>query len=279
MKATFDQVMPAVLKHEGGFVNHPKDPGGATNKGITLAVFIAWRKSRGKPVPTVTDLKAITNAEAIEIYRFQYWSPIKGDDLPAGIDYAVLDCAINSGPSKAAKLLQAVVGAGVDGMIGSKTIALTKAAAETDEIDVISRFSDKRLAFMRSLSTWSTFGKGWTTRVNEVKANAWAIAKSDPLYGVTAGAGQCKAQDKDVSFVKASLLTVKGAGTTAGAVGSIGALATETADKLQVFGDVTVVQYACIALTIAGFAATAYATWAKFKAGIGDDAAIVEEVT
>jgi len=99
-----------VLKHEGGFVNHPKDPGGATNFGITQATLADFRK---KPV-TVAEVKSMTKDEAGEIYRWRYWSPPLCEALPEGVDYMVFDLAVNSGVSRAVKFLQLTVGATPD---------------------------------------------------------------------------------------------------------------------------------------------------------------------
>jgi lysozyme family protein len=160
MKENYAKSLAQVLKYEGGYVDHPKDPGGPTNKGITQAVYDAWRKAANQPTQSV---RFITDLEVGAIYRQQYWDRISGDDLPAGVDFAVFDYAVNSGVSRAAKALQGVVGVTQDGQIGPATIAATKAY-------VAMAVTDQRLAFMKSLSIWSTFGKGWSARIADVKA-------------------------------------------------------------------------------------------------------------
>ena len=165
MESNFQRSLSLVLKWEGGFVNHPKDPGGATNKGITLATFRRYVKRNG----TVDDLKRITDAQVSTVYRKQYWDAVKGDDLPSGVDYAVFDFAVHSGPARAAKYLQMVVGAKVDGKIGPATLA---AVRKTMRATVINDLCDRRMAFLKSLKTWKTFGKGWTNRVNDVVREA-----------------------------------------------------------------------------------------------------------
>lgn len=169
MQSSFDRALSAVLKHEGGFVNHPKDPGGATNKGITLATFRKWVKKGG----TAADLKALTTAQAAKVYRGQYWNKIHGDELPAGIDYAVFDFAVNSGVSRAARYLQGLVGVKADGVIGPKTIA---AVNKHFSRDLIHKLCDDRMAFLRRLPTFKTFGKGWTRRVEGVRKLALQLA-------------------------------------------------------------------------------------------------------
>ena len=105
MKDNFSQCFALVLKHEGGYVDNPADPGGATNLGCTKAV---WEQYIGRSV-TKDDIKALTPNDVMPLYKAKYWDTIKGDDLPEGVDYAVFDFAINSGPSRAAKALQSVL--------------------------------------------------------------------------------------------------------------------------------------------------------------------------
>jgi len=160
MQRNFEKALTLVLEHEGGYVNHPKDPGGATNKGVTQAVYDAYRKVRGRGPQSV---KFISQAELLAIYKFQYWDRVQGDFLPDGLDYAIFDFAVNSGVTRASKYLQAVVGTVQDGHIGAKTIA-----AIGDPAQAISALCDRRMGFLRNLSTFATFGKGWTRRVEGV---------------------------------------------------------------------------------------------------------------
>lgn len=163
MAMTFSIILPWVLTHEGGFVNHPKDPGGATNRGVTQRVYDGYRQRMGQPQRSV---KLITDTEVEMIYRLQYWNVVQGDRLPAGLDYAVFDYAAHSGPSKAAKDLQRELGVKVDGVIGQITLAAAQAAEKAGNLaDLITRYCARRMAFVRSLKTWPDFGRGWTRRV------------------------------------------------------------------------------------------------------------------
>lgn len=162
MKENFNEALEAILHHEGGFVNHPKDPGGMTNLGVTKRVWEEWV---GHEVDEKA-MRALTPETVGPMYKAKYWDKIKGDDLPTGVDYAVFDAAINSGPGRAAKWLQSVVGAVPDGAIGAGTLG--KVAA-MDAEDIVEKYQETRLAFMQSLPTWDTFGKGWGRRVTEVK--------------------------------------------------------------------------------------------------------------
>ena len=163
MKDNFPKSLAAVLVHEGGFVNNPKDPGGMTNLGCTKAV---WEEHCGHPVDEKS-MRALTPNDVGPLYKRKYWDKVCGDDLPSGVDYVVFDAAINSGAGRAAKWLQSCVGVEPDGGIGPKTLAAVKAI---DPKQLVQDYAKRRLSFMMDLSTWETFGKGWTRRVNEVEA-------------------------------------------------------------------------------------------------------------
>lgn len=163
--ATFDPCVTFTLKQEGGWVNNPKDPGGATNHGITIGVLSAWRGWDATP----DDVRALTENEARAIYRHRYWMPIRGDDLPQALALVTFDAAVNSGVSRAANWLQQAVGADTDGSIGPQTIAL---CAKVDVPTAVAACCDARLAFLKSLKTWPVFGKGWGNRVAAVRAAA-----------------------------------------------------------------------------------------------------------
>jgi lysozyme family protein len=167
MKENYAAALKQVLKYEGGFSNHPSDPGGATMKGVTQAVYDDWRKTNKLPTQSVRN---ISDSEVSAIYKNLYWDRISGDNLPSGVDFAVFDMAVNSGVSRAAKTLQAVVGVTQDGQIGPATIQATKTY-------VAMAVTNKRLAFMQSLSIWSTFGKGWSARIADVKNQIIALTK------------------------------------------------------------------------------------------------------
>ena len=165
MKANFDSALKAVLHHEGGFVNHPADPGGMTNLGVTKRVWEEWV---GHEVDEKA-MRALTPELVGPMYKAKYWDKIKGDDLPEGVDYAVFDAAVNSGPGRAAKWLQSCVGVEPDGGIGPKPLA---AVASFDPKDLVEDYAKRRLSFLMDLPHWGTFGKGWGRRVAEVQTVA-----------------------------------------------------------------------------------------------------------
>jgi lysozyme family protein len=162
VKENFDQALKAILHHEGGYVNHKLDPGGMTNLGVTKRVWEEWV---GHEVDEKA-MRALTPEMVAPLYKVKYWDRIKGDDLPSGVDYIVFDAAINSGPGRAAKWLQTVVGAVPDGAIGAGTLAKVAAMPAAD---IVEKYQETRLQFLQSLQTWDTFGKGWGRRVAEVE--------------------------------------------------------------------------------------------------------------
>ena len=169
MKSNFESCFKELLKHEGGFVNHPQDPGGITNLGVTKKVWEEWV---GREV-SVDDMKALKPEDVKPLYHNRYWDACKCDDLPSGVDYCVFDTAVNSGRVRAVKFLQSVVGTVPDGAIGPVTIASTNSRGANLTIN---QFCDKRESFWRSLSTFNTFGKGWLRRGEEVRAKALEMA-------------------------------------------------------------------------------------------------------
>ena len=169
MNTNFPKSLAAVLVHEGGYVFNKLDPGGETNLGCTKAV---WEEHCGHPVDTKV-MKALTPADVGPLYKNKYWDKVKGDDLPNGVDYCVFDAAINSGPSRAAKWLQACVNVYADGIIGNMTI---QAVRNKDPKELINDYCAYRLAYLKMLQTWQTFGKGWERRVKEVNATALSLS-------------------------------------------------------------------------------------------------------
>lgn len=163
MKTNFDACLDHVLLFEGGYVNHPSDPGGETNMGIS---------KRSYPRENI---KGMTRDRAAQIYRNDFWAPVRGDDLPSGLDLVAFDPAVNSGVSRGAKWLQSALGVTADGKIGPATVAAARAADVQATIDGA---CDLRLSWLRTLPTWKTFGKGWSRRVESIRDTAKAMAEA-----------------------------------------------------------------------------------------------------
>jgi lysozyme family protein len=170
MKENWNASLQHVLKSEGGWSDHPADPGGATMKGVTLETY---RRYKMNPHITKDQLRNITDEEVADIYKVGYWDKCRCYDLPSGVDFLVFDAAVNMGVGRSAKLLQEAVGVSADGVIGPITIAAANAA----DVDLtIERFSQLKEAFYRSLPTFGTFGNGWLNRVASTKAFAQTLA-------------------------------------------------------------------------------------------------------
>ena len=168
MKDNFDECLKMLLHHEGGYVNHPKDPGGETNLGVTKRVYEKWGGTK--------DMKDLTVEDVAPIYKKNYWDRCKCDDLESGVDWAVFDWAVNSGTGRAAKAIQKICGAAQDGAIGPKTLALI---GKQNTQYVVEEFGKIRQDFYESLKTFDTFGKGWTRRNKETTAKALEMIEED----------------------------------------------------------------------------------------------------
>ena len=170
MKDNFEVCLKHLLVHEGGFVNHPKDPGGMTNLGVTAKVWSEWV---GHDVNEKI-MRELTPASVAPLYKRKYWDAVRADELLSGVDYCVFDCAVNSGPGRAIKFLQSCVGATPDGGFGPATMAAVNKVRDAKKL--IEDYSNERLEFLMSLPTFDTFGKGWSRRIKEVKNEALGMS-------------------------------------------------------------------------------------------------------
>ena len=168
MKDNFDECLKMLLHHEGGYVNHPSDPGGETNLGVTKKVYQEWGGTK--------DMKDLTVEDVAPIYKKNFWDRCKCDDLESGVDWVVFDWAVNSGTGRSAKAIQKICGAAQDGAIGPKTLALI---GTQNTQYVIEEFGKIRQDFYESLKTFDTFGKGWTRRNKETTAKALEMIQED----------------------------------------------------------------------------------------------------
>jgi lysozyme family protein len=149
---SFDFALAVILKHEGGYVNHPSDPGGETNFGISKRAY-----------PSL-NIKTLTKEQAGEIYRRDYWDPIKGDSLPLMLSIFAFDTAVNMGVSRAAHMLQGAAGVTQDGVIGPKTLKACQKAPQA----VLERMATLRIIRYTQLDKFDVFGRGWITRTVNV---------------------------------------------------------------------------------------------------------------
>ena len=165
MKSNYDECLETILHHEGGYVNHPKDPGGETNLGVTKRVYEEFGGEK--------EMKDLTKEDVEPIYKQNYWDRVKGDNLPEGLDLCIFDFAVNAGPGRAAKFIQRLVGTTVDGGIGPNTLkCIDDYVKENSVAETIEKYQSMRQEYYEGLSTFETFGRGWTRRVDEVTQEA-----------------------------------------------------------------------------------------------------------
>lgn len=173
----FRRCLVHVLRFEGGYSDHPRDPGGATNLGITRAVLEKWR---GRAV-SKADVAALTEDEAATIYAANYWAAVAGDDLPAGIDLAVFDCAVNQGVGRAIRILQGALnmsGVALDGHMGPVTLrAATTANPEMLLDEIMAR---RMVAYGALTKLFKVFGLGWSRRLVATHSAALAMMREAP---------------------------------------------------------------------------------------------------
>ncbi len=168
--SSYDEALRRLLVHEGGYTNHPSDPGGPTNFGITIHDYRKYVKRNA----TAANVRAMRLDDAKAIYRAKYWDALCCDKLPAGVDYAVFDYGVNSGIARAAKVLQRCLGYSApttridDGVV--------RAVDNRDAAALVGAICDERLRFLKALRTWPVFGRGWGRRVAEVRRVALAMA-------------------------------------------------------------------------------------------------------
>ena len=166
----FDACFSVTDQWEGGFVNNPHDPGGATYRGVTQRVYDGYRRSKGGALQSV---RRMSPDECKDIYRTQYWAPAHGSDLPAGLDLCQYDEAVNTGPVQATRLLQQALGVSVDGAFGFETLGAVQVCKDIPGL--IKRVCAARLSFYHRLKTWVYFGVGWNRRDVGIQAKALAM--------------------------------------------------------------------------------------------------------
>lgn len=232
VKENFEIALALVFDSEGGWSDHPKDRGGKTNFGITAKTWRAWAKLHGDDRP----LSKITREDAARIYREDYAAPIRFDSLPSGLDYAMLDFAINSGVGTAVAELQGCLGVSQDGIMGSQTLAAVRAKSA---VDLVHCLCEARRKYVKKLDTWGTFGKGWLRRIAKVELNATRLASgrrlaTEPL-GDQGAEGSETTQDYSGKAVGPNRIPVYEYAAPLAGLGAVGA---GVADTVRSVGEV-----------------------------------------
>ena len=246
--ANYDASLARVLKHEGGYSNHPSDPGGPTNFGITIHDYRRYIKANG----IAADVRDMKLADAAKIYRARYWDALRCDELPAGLDYAVFDYGVNSGIGRAAKVMQRLLGIGSGTAMTDAVIAGVRKGSPSS---LIARLCDERLAFLKSLRTWPVFGAGWGRRVTEVRRDALAMTKGAAVVPSSSAAANGKASVPQPKAARAA--------TTAGAVVPGGGAAQAAASSGAPWTIVAAILAAGAGLAVAGW--IGWTLWHKHR--------------
>ena len=173
MRTTYPEALRFTLQWEGGWSDHPADPGGATMRGVTIG---RYGEFLGRDV-TKEELRAIPDDHVEAIYHQGYWQPLRCDHLPKGLDMAVFDFGVNSGPKRAAQYLQRLVGATDDGVIGPRTLdALEIEHGRVGGKELVLRYNRARRDYVRRLKTFKVFGPGWINRIDALTLVAGGLA-------------------------------------------------------------------------------------------------------
>lgn len=172
---SYDESLRRLLLHEGGYTNHPRDPGGPTNFGITIYDF----RKYVMPGATADDVRRMKLEDAKVIYRAKYWDAMRCSDLEPGVDYAMFDYGVNSGVGRAGKVLRRLVG--LPDSTSEVTPEVIRTAQAVMSAQLVGMICDERIRFLKRLSTWPVFGGGWGRRVSEVRNYATSIAQDIPM--------------------------------------------------------------------------------------------------
>lgn len=220
--SSYDDSLRRLLMHEGGYTNHPSDPGGPTNFGITIFDYRMYVN----PDATAADVKAMTVEEAKRIYRAKYWDAQRCDELPAGVDYAVFDYGVNSGIGRSGKVLRRALKLPDNTSVVND--AVIAAAGASDAQALVIAICNERLRFLQSLKTWGVFGAGWGRRVAEVKRTALALAEGATGSTITMPTAPSSAEHADKGVVPVAKGAQQG---SSGAIAAAGAAAAQQAHQ------------------------------------------------
>jgi lysozyme family protein len=209
--STYPEAIRRLLMHEGGYTNHPSDPGGPTNFGITIHDYRKYVKADA----TADDVRRMSVNEAKAIYRSKYWNAQACDQLPAGVDYSLFDYGVNSGVGRSGKVLRRICGLPDNTHVVNDTVLA--AVAKRDPAALVAAINDERLAFLKRLRTWPTFGKGWGRRVVEVRAHSLALARGTPVPARIPDKAPGRGEVAPVA--RTTIGTAAGSGTVATGIG------------------------------------------------------------
>lgn len=178
MRQNLERALTEIFGHEGGFTDDPRDRGNWTEGRVGKGQLKGTKFGISAMSYPRVDIRNLTREKAADIYRLDFWAAVEGDALPSGVDLCVFDAAVNSGSWRATRWLQEVVGVSQDGRIGPLTMGAVSARKPAD---IINAYCDARLRDMRTFATWDDHGKGWTRRVEGIRATALKWAAEGPV--------------------------------------------------------------------------------------------------
>ena len=239
MKENFKQSLAWILKHEGGKVDDPHDPGGRTNQGITQRTYDDYRRSKGLPKRDVYDME---DHERDETYRINYADMVKFDDMPSGLDYSLFDFAVHSGQAQAAKVLQRIVGALAYGVIGMRSLAAVKQYIDKHGLgSLVDTFNHARLRFIRTLRVYPRYKNGWEKRVSQVIRRANEMVEQEGYAAPPVDWADTVAHTQDMAAPATGEQTLTGSiadskrsqGAVVGSLGVLGSVVAQVSEVAQ----------------------------------------------
>lgn len=265
MRENWKRVSDLAVASEGGFTDDSRDPGNWTGGKVGKGKLLGTKYGIAANTYPNVDIPNLTRAQAVAIYKRDYWDKVSGDRLPSGVDYTIFDYALNSGVRRASLDLQRACGVTpVDGVIGTSTL---RQVDELNARDVIEDVNARRLAFMKSLKIWPTYGKGWTTRVNKVRSVSLQLAKgAAPSVKAMPLLESAKAPSSQITNTAAltndgesQVQTSAGVGVGGSALVEVSQSITETSQQLEPLTYyLEIAKYLFLLLAVAGFGISVY---------------------
>lgn len=171
----FSKVIPHIFEFEGGFVDHPDDPGGATNMGITIVTLrnLDMDLDNDGDIDT-DDVLKVNRQVAEDIYRKQYWDVVEADKWHVSIGMVLMDGAVNSGPRASVRWAQKAMGITADGILGPQT---RNALSRANPVAFVNAAVEERLKSVRQFRNYDVFGRGWENRIRKLRGYALELAK------------------------------------------------------------------------------------------------------
>jgi lysozyme family protein len=223
MQSNIAQALAYIDQDEGPELNiASSEPGGSSKHGVSMMVLREWHAEHGLPAPTMDDMRAVDSALAGKIYAARFADPIHFDELAGGVDYRLLDIAVNLGVTGGIRALQRALNIAQSGKMDAATV---KAAITADPATLIKALGTTWLAIKREGGGWSKYGPGWTNRASFIVVHntsapdlkKWAEwqTRKPPIDGPKVGAEPRRLLPRPAALVGGPHLFVTPAGILA----------------------------------------------------------------